>query len=175
MKNCVANLSKNIKLKLASNNLRKLWAFASSEIQHRNTCWCIDVWLVHSNVCVEYERELVIRQKANLKMEVTRKQSTLNFPKKRTISYPLIRTCTSAYQTVRNVCFSDNFSCFTFLLSPFWDSFCFITDDVKHIKSFKTQRSSCYNINITLRSSSKICHIQIPAGFQFPKFMKKRW
>ena len=33
------------------------------------------------------------------------------------------------YQGVRNVCFSENFACFNFLLPPFWDSlFCLITD-----------------------------------------------
>ena len=38
------------------------------------------------------------------------------------------RTC--AYQGVRNVCFSENFACFIFLLPPSWDlPFCLITDD----------------------------------------------
>ena len=57
----------------------------------------------------------VIRQeRANLKTEVTRRQSTPSFPKN-DISYPLICTCTCAYQWVRNVRFSENWACFVFL------------------------------------------------------------
>ena len=50
--------------------------------------------------------------------------------RKTNIFYPLIRTRMCAYQGVRNVCFSENLTCFVFLLPPFWDSpFCFITDE----------------------------------------------
>ena len=49
--------------------------------------------------------------------------------RKTNISYPLIRTRTCVYQGVRNVCFSENLTCFVFLKHPFWDSlFCLITD-----------------------------------------------
>ena len=49
--------------------------------------------------------------------------------RKTNISYPLIRTRTCAYQGVRNVCFSENLTCFVFLEHPFWDlPFCLITD-----------------------------------------------
>ena len=47
---------------------------------------------------------------------------TPNFPKKLIFLGP--------YQRVRNVCFSENLTCFVFLKHPFWDSpFCLITDD----------------------------------------------
>ena len=45
--------------------------------------------------------------------------------------YAQVRTCTCAYQGVRNVRFSENLACFTFLLPPFWDSsFCLITIEI---------------------------------------------
>ena len=50
----------------------------------------------------------VIRQKGDLKTEVTRKQSTPNFPKKEHFLPPDTR----AYEGVRNVCFSENLTCF---------------------------------------------------------------
>ena len=47
------------------------------------------------------------------------------------ISYPLIHTCTCAYQEVWNVCFSENLACFVFLKHPFWDlPFWLITDEL---------------------------------------------
>ena len=50
--------------------------------------------------------------------------------RKTNISYPLISTRTCAYQGVRNVCFSENLTCFVFLKHPFWDShFCLINDE----------------------------------------------
>ena len=39
--------------------------------------------------------------------------------RKTIISYPLIRTSTSAHQGVRNVCFSEILACFAFLKHPF--------------------------------------------------------
>ena len=38
--------------------------------------------------------------------------------RKTNISYPLIHTRTSAYQGVRNVCFSQNLACFVFFVTP---------------------------------------------------------
>ena len=53
------------------------------------------------------------------------------FRKMKISYYPLIRTCTRAYQRVRNVRFSENLACFVFLKHPFWDlPFCFITDEL---------------------------------------------
>ena len=49
---------------------------------------------------------------ADLKTEVTRKQSTQNFPKKTNISYPLIRTPRYADHGLRNICFSENLAWF---------------------------------------------------------------
>ena len=50
----------------------------------------------------------------NLKMEVTRKQSTANFPKKQKFLNPLIRTCICAYQEVRNADFLEKFGTLCF-------------------------------------------------------------
>ena len=59
--------------------------------------------------------------------------------RKTNISYPLIRTRTSAYQEVRNVCFSESLACFAFLKHPFWDSpFCLITDGFSKSLTDKT-------------------------------------
>ena len=67
----------------------------------------------------------VIRQMANLKKGVSRKQTTPNFPKTN-IFYSL---CTCAYQGVRNLCFLENMACFVFLKHLFSDPpFCIITD-----------------------------------------------
>ena len=50
---------------------------------------------------------------------------------KTNISYPLKRTCTCAYQEVRNVCFSVIVAYFAFLKHSFWDlPFCLIIDDL---------------------------------------------
>ena len=47
------------------------------------------------------------------------------------IFYPLIRTRTCVYQGVKNVCPSDNLTCFVSLKHPLWDSpFCPITDEL---------------------------------------------
>ena len=60
-----------------------------------------------------HHNTLVIRQKANLKTGVSRKQSTSNFPKKRTFLTPW-------YVNVRkNVRFSENMVCFVFLKHRF--------------------------------------------------------
>ena len=55
---------------------------------------------------------------------------------KTSISYPLLRTPTCAYQWVRNVRFCENLACFVFLEHSFWDScFCLITDGICKQKS----------------------------------------
>ena len=82
----------------------------------------------------------------------------------------------SRYEKVRNILFSRNLLWFAFLLLAFGDSiFCLITDDVKHIKLFKSQGTSCCDKNIALRSSSEICQTQVALRFQFSMYMKKRW
>ena len=45
-------------------------------------------------------------------MEVTRKQSTLTFPKTEYFLPPDTSTCACAYQGVRNICFSENLASF---------------------------------------------------------------
>ena len=69
--------------------------------------------------------------------------------RKTNISYPLIRTCTCAYQGVRNVRFSGNLTCFVFLKHPFGDSpFCPITNDIAFCeKMFQGLHSSNKHIN----------------------------
>ena len=68
-----------------------------------------------------------------LKTEVTRTQSTPNFPKKECfLPPPPPPPRTGAYQGVKNVRFSGNLACFVFLLPPFRNSpFCHITDDIR--------------------------------------------
>ena len=75
----------------------------------------------------------VIRQKGESQNGCFKKTKP-NFLK--SISYSLICTRTSAYQGVKNVCFSQNLACFIFLKHPFWDSpFYFITDEInKNVK-----------------------------------------
>ena len=66
--------------------------------------------------------------------------------RKTNISYPLICTRTCAYQGVRNVCFSENLTCFVFLKHPFWYSrFCLITDEL-WLKILAGMSSRTYNI-----------------------------
>ena len=68
---------------------------------------------------------LVENKAKNLKMGVSRKQSTPNFLKNEHFLPPDTHTY--------NVCFSKNLACFVFLKHPFWDSpFCLITDDFNH-------------------------------------------
>ena len=82
----------------------------------------------------------------------------------------------SRYEKVRNVLFSRNLLWFAFLLPAFGDLiFCLIKDDVKHIKLFKIQGTSCCDKIIALRSSSEICQTQVALCFQFSMYMKKRW
>ena len=79
-------------------------------------CFCTILHERLSNISKDYLvwKTSVIRQKgkrANLKTEVTRKESTPNFPKN-THFYPVTRTRMCAYQEVWNVCFSENLTCF---------------------------------------------------------------
>ena len=93
----------------------------------------------------------MIKQKANLKTGVSRKQITQNFPKNEHF-YPLIRTCTCAYQEVRYVRFSENLACFLFLEHPFSDShFCLITDDLNNL--------TIVHIILEIKSSIRKCNV----------------
>ena len=60
----------------------------------------------------------VKRKRANLKMAVTRKQGTPNFPKKKHW-YPLIRTPACVHQGVRNIPFFGKFDVLCFLVTCF--------------------------------------------------------
>ena len=72
------------------------------------------------------------------------------------ISYPLIHTHTCAYQGVRNVCFSENLSCFVFLKHSFWDSpFCLITNHLRCLKVFSIRPWKSFNKNHTEISYKK--------------------
>ena len=86
--------------------------------------WFLYKWLIRK----ERVNSLVIRQKGESQNGFFKKIARQIF-RKTIISYPLIRTCTCAYQGVRNVCFSEN-ACFVFLKYPFWDlPFCLITEE----------------------------------------------
>ena len=63
-------------------------------------------------VITNRKKSSVIRQRANLKTGVIRKQSTPNFPKNR---YFLTFLTPYAYQGLRNVRFSEFLACFVFL------------------------------------------------------------
>ena len=76
---------------------------------------------------------LVIRQKGK-SQNGGNKTKHAKFSEKINVSYPLIHTRTCAYQGVRNVSlffFSENLTCFVFLLPRFWGSpFCLITNEL---------------------------------------------
>ena len=76
-----------------------------------------------------YKAKLVgNKAKAWISKRVLQENKARQVFRKTDISYPLIRSCTCAYQGVRNVRFSENLTCFAFLKQPFWDSlFCLIT------------------------------------------------
>ena len=80
---------------------------------------------------------LVIRQKGKYQNGGNKKTKHAKFSEKTNVSYPLIHTRTCAYQGVRNVqvflffFFSENLTCFVFLLPRFWGSpFCLITNEL---------------------------------------------
>ena len=92
------------------------------------------LWLVLMNYEKLYLwllRNLYIKNKAKgrISKQVFQENEARQIFRKTNISYPLTGTFTCAYQVVRNVCFSENLTCFVFLKHPFRDSpFCFITD-----------------------------------------------
>ena len=72
----------------------------------------------------------VMRQRANLKTGVSRKQSTQNFPKNEHFLLPNTDTyvCVSVF---KKCLFFGKFGVLCFLETPFWDSpFCLITDEL---------------------------------------------
>ena len=118
---------------------------ALKEKKRRSSCMSLQLWkaLVWNSISFEssespslvsfsllvtlfYEWTRRLKGKrANIKAEVTRKQNTLNFPKKEHFVPPDTQT----YQGLRNGRFLENLACFVFFLLPFWDSpFCLITD-----------------------------------------------
>ena len=86
---------------------------------------------------------LVIRQKGESQNGCFKKTKGAKFSEKTNISFPLIltRTCTCAYQGVRNISFSETLTCFVFLKHSFWDwPFCLITNDIKKIVIYARKR-----------------------------------
>ena len=79
------------------------------------------------------DNSLVIRQKSESQNGCFKKTKPAKFPKNKHFSPPpLTRTRTCSYEVVRNVCFSENLTCFVFLKYQFWDLlFCLITDDLQ--------------------------------------------
>ena len=102
--------------------------------------------ICHRNVALKSSSEFVgIKAKGWISERVFQKNKANQIFRKTSISHPLIRTCTCAYQGVRNVPFSENLMCFVFLKHPFWDSpFCFSTDELKINEILRTQ--NCINI-----------------------------
>ena len=71
------------------------------------------------------------KPKGRISKRVFQENKAAQIFRKTNISYPLIRTCSGAYQGVRNVRFLENLTCFVFLKHPFWDwPFCLITDEL---------------------------------------------
>ena len=62
------------------------------------------------------------KSKVKISKRVFQENKALQIFRKTSISYPLIRTRTCAYQELRNNRFSENLACFVFLKQPFWDS-----------------------------------------------------
>ena len=92
--------------------------------------------ICHRNVALKNSSEFVgIKAKGWISERVFQENKANQNFRKTNISHPLIRTCTCAYQGVRNVPFSENLMCFVFLKHPFWDSpFCLITDELSQMK-----------------------------------------
>ena len=59
------------------------------------------------------------KAKGRISKRVFQENKTRQIFRKTNISYPLMRTRTCAYQGVRNVHFSEIFTCFVFLKHPF--------------------------------------------------------
>ena len=68
------------------------------------------------------KKSSVIKQKCESRNGFFKKTKPIKFPEKWTFLTPLMRTCTCAYQGVRNVHFSENLTCFVFLKYPLCDS-----------------------------------------------------
>ena len=117
------------------------------EFESRSSCLWIFFKTRYQKLVFETKTAIckssVIRQKDESQNGCFRKTKHVKFSEKRTFFYPMIRTCTCAYQGVKNVRFSENLTCFAFLKHPFWDSpFCLIIDEmffkVGVLKSFLT-------------------------------------
>ena len=63
-------------------------------------------------------RSLVMREKDESQSGGNKKAKHAKYSEKRTFLTPLMHTRTYAYLGVRNICFSKNLACFTFLLPP---------------------------------------------------------
>ena len=135
-------------------------------------------------------------ERANLKTDVSRKQSTPNFPKiwsntlkqfvgccRQVVWVYLTILCgsghiywrnTCAYEGLRNVRFLENLSCFIFLKHPFWDlPFCLITDKGMKIRlvlffSRKYNGIKCYFFY--QRSEVRQCHVGSEWAYQDCRF-----
>ena len=94
----------------------------------------------------------VTRKKRQISKQVLQENKTRRIFRKTSISYPLIRTRTCAFQAVRNVCFSENLACFVFLQHPFWDlPFCVVADDLYHpISTFNYKEKNQVTKNIIM-------------------------
>ena len=87
------------------------------------------------------------KAKGRISKRVFQEKKAREIFRKTNIFYPLICTRTCTYQGVKNVRFSENFTCFLFLKHPFWDSpFCLITDEFLYlIVKIMYDKSLIYN------------------------------
>ena len=109
-------------------------------------------------------------KRANLKTNVSRKQSTPNFPKKEHFLPP------DTHTHVRNSRFSENLACFVFLKHPFWYSFfCLLPTLFLFILKFTRWKIFALSnkiIGVSINTFVKITFVQmrIILLFQFNSF-----
>ena len=106
---------------------------------------------------------------SNISSVIMQKGDSQNGCFKKTKHAKFSKKHTSAYQGVRNVCFSKNMTCFVFLKHPFWYSpFCFISDDLDNL----WQKSCLYvskkgNLKYSLTLSVSIPDDETKTNFDF--------
>ena len=108
-----------------SSSPKEKYLFNNKELEQRTRRYWL--WVSISSLCIIPFRQTVqvikntsvIRQRANLKTGVSRKQSPINFPKNEHFLPHNTQTCVSGGKNVRCL---GNLSGFVFLKHPFWDS-----------------------------------------------------
>ena len=116
-------------------NTKFPWFIEKLRFCLKETFWMMKYWkMLHRTSYKQMSENFEFvgnKAKERISKRVFQENKARQIFRKTNISYSLIRTRTCAYQGVRNVCFSENLTCFVFLKHPFWDSpFCLITDEL---------------------------------------------